>query len=163
MEDGVVAEVPNVLRVFTHTIDGKKWFCASIFNSKIAGEDWKKIKTQIEYFLKVIYEKKIKYHFLFDIHEIPLERIASFQRLMTKNQHILNACLYSTAIITQNIILHAAMKLALQLYTPVRPIKFFYKEQTDTIKSEECPAIPKHSMKKIKEYFEETQKSNVST
>jgi isocitrate dehydrogenase len=153
--DSILMDLPDIMQLSTRIIDDDKWICASIFD-EIPKDVWKNIKSIMESKFLLIYEKKVKYHFVFDIHAIPMKRLPSFMKLMTKYQHVLDECLLSTAIVTHNKFLHSAMKLALELYTPVRPIQFFYKENADTSPSEEYSMIPMIVMGKVKEYFRET-------
>lgn len=157
MKDGVLGELKDLVRVFAMTIEGHLWIVVNVFGGEIKEEDWKFVKSVITTHLKQIHERNIKYHFMFDMHEIPFGRLASFQRLLTKHQHIFNACLYSTAVVTQSLFLHNAMKLALQLYTPVRPIDFFYREPTDQTWSTECASIPTRVMTRVKEFYSSTR------
>ena len=154
--DRMIVELPNIMQLSTRIIDDNRWVCMSIFDDEVAKDDWKYIKTVIESQLLLIHEKKIMYHFVFDIHVIPMKRLPGFMRLMTKYQYILNECLLSTAVVVQNKFLYTAVQLALELYTPVRPIKFFYKEHTDTSPSEEYSMIPINIMSQVKKYFKET-------
>ena len=160
MNVGFVKEIGNVFRVFVTKIDGYQCIGVSVMSSEVNDQDWKNVKNLITHYLKLIYEHKIKYHFIFDVHEIPVQRLASFQSLMKRNQHILNECLYSTAIITKNSVLHYAMQLALEVYTPVCPIQFFYKEPTDTKPSKELDFIPSKVMHEVLQYYKSTRNSN---
>ena len=143
-------------RVFFLEINGHRCFGINVYSETIDDDMWKKMKRRIVTELTDIYEKGIKYHFIFDLHSVPVQRLPSFMRLMTKYQYILNECLYSTAMVTQSKLLHSALQIAMQLYTPARPINFFYREHTDNTPSEEIPTIPLRVMNQVKEFYAKT-------
>ena len=115
-EDALLGEVPNIMRVNALKVDDHRWIVVSVLCNHISDVVWKHVKNIIMQQLKYIYEHRIMYHFVFDVHEIPISRLPSFQRLMRRHQHVFDRCLYSTAVVTQNKMLHSVIKLALELY-----------------------------------------------
>ena len=156
MDKGAFDEIKNVLRVSDATVDGRKWIIVNVMTRDISDDDWKTAKKLITRRLAAMHTTQTKYHFMFDVHEIPLDRLPSFQRLLSKNMQVLEDCLHSTAIVTQSVLLHSAMQLALQVYTPVRPLNFFYKEPTDVVGSAECEFVPERVMSQVKAFFDRT-------
>tara|TARA_B100001741_G_scaffold94680_1_gene77702 strand:+ start:3977 stop:4462 length:486 start_codon:yes stop_codon:yes gene_type:complete len=153
IDDRVIVELPNIMQLSTRIIDGTRWVYMSIFDGEVSKDDWKYAKKILESHFLLIYEKKVMYHFVFDLHVIPMKRLPEFMKLLAKYQYVLNECLLSTAVITQNKFLYTAIQLALELYTPSRPLKFFYKEHTDTSPSEEYSTISINVLSQVKEYF----------
>lgn len=105
--------------------DDVYFFVVRLLKSSVTDETWKATMHNMRVFMRFIQSKKIKYHFIFDIHlceSIPLDRLADLQHFLQRKKDILNANLHSSVVFTSNAAIELLLRSAFNFVTPIRPI-----------------------------------------
>lgn len=87
---------------------------------------WRLAFENIDLFLEWVTANKVKYHFLFDVHEcavLPVTRAHQVQQHLQQRTKVLREHLHSTVVIVRDPLAEVVLNGCFALFPPTRPIK----------------------------------------
>ena len=95
-------------------------------STDVTEEDWELVLKSVRSFLNHIEERRLMYHFFFDLSlldNIPFMKIRELQEVLNSMRSILVAYLHSTVILTKSVAVKVLIDATFQVYPPVKHIE----------------------------------------
>ena len=109
----------------TEDTDGTYMCVFRVTTSTINDDEFAAVMQNIRRFLRWIRTNQMRYHFVFDMHDIttiPIDRVYAINQYLRQKRDILLDYLESTVIITQSRVVEVILNTAFTYYPPARPM-----------------------------------------
>lgn len=99
-----------------------------LIEANISDGEFQILMGHIKTFLRLVRKKKIKYHFVIDVHmieNIPYMKLIEIQTMLSAKRDVLARHLHNTVIITQSEAMKKIVDASMLLYEPARPFALY--------------------------------------
>ena len=109
----------------------------NITSSEITDDEMSTCLISFDLFLCKIREKKVKYYFIFDLHDVlmvPISRIVELAKRCHDHEDVIDEYLLCSSVIVHNAAIKGVVQMGINISPPRRTLEIFLQEERQNIK-----------------------------
>lgn len=131
--------LPNnsTIKMQCYFLKGTPCCQVNITSAEITDDEMSACLHGFDLFLCKVREKKVKYYFIFDLHDVlmvPIPRIVELATKCQSHEDVIDAYLLCSSVIVHNAAIKGVVQIGINIKPPRRPLEIFLQEERQSIK-----------------------------